>query len=43
MKPITVIPGRRDAANPESRAKEKPCVFLDSGPAPSVRPGMTGA
>jgi hypothetical protein len=49
-----VIPGRRQrvrakrgpmtgsAANPESRAEERQCVFLDSGPAASARPGMTG-
>jgi len=39
-KPSTVIPGRREAASPESRKAGNPDV-LDSGLAPSARPGMT--
>jgi hypothetical protein len=35
-----VIPGRREAAGPESRTPEFP-AFLDSGLAPSARSGMT--
>ena len=35
-----VIPGRREAADPESRAAIR-SVALDSGLAPSARPGMT--
>src|SRR5688572_6122602 len=35
-----VIPGRREAADPESRKAGNPDV-LDSGFAPSTRPGMT--
>ena len=35
-----VIPGRRNAPNPESRNIDIP-EFLDSGFAPSARPGMT--
>jgi hypothetical protein len=35
-----VIPGRREAAGPESRKTENPDA-LDSGLAPSARPGMT--
>ena len=35
-----VIPGRREAADPESRKAGNPEV-LDSGFAPSTRPGMT--
>jgi hypothetical protein len=35
---LSVIPGRREAANPESRGKYQ---WLDSGLAPSARPGMT--
>ncbi len=38
MKLFLVIPGRREAADPESRNKRK---LLDSGFAPSARPGMT--
>jgi len=34
-----VIPGRREAASPES-IFQKP-VFMDSGPRPSDDPGMT--
>jgi hypothetical protein len=37
-----VIPGRREAAGPESRHIWIP-AFLDSGLAPSARPGMTNA
>jgi hypothetical protein len=39
-KPSAVIPGRREAASPESRKAGNPDV-LDSGLAPSARPGMT--
>jgi hypothetical protein len=39
-KPSAVIPGRREAASPESRNAGDPNV-LDSGLAPSARPGMT--
>jgi DNA helicase-2/ATP-dependent DNA helicase PcrA len=35
----SVIPGRREAAGPESREAER--AALDSGLAPSARPGMT--
>jgi hypothetical protein len=35
-----VIPGRREAADPESR-NIGIAAFLDSGFAPSARPGMT--
>src|SRR6188474_384436 len=39
-KPSAVIPGRREAADPESSKAGNPDV-LDSGFAPSARPGMT--
>jgi hypothetical protein len=39
-KTFAVIPGRREAASPESRKAEIPDI-LDSGLAPSARPGMT--
>jgi hypothetical protein len=37
---LNVIPGRREVADPESRDTRK---RLDSGFAPSARPGMTNA
>ena len=37
----SVIPGRREAADPESRAHDTEPAALDSGLAPSARPGMT--
>jgi hypothetical protein len=35
-----VIPGRREAANPESRSRLGKCVWIP-GPALTRRPGMT--
>jgi hypothetical protein len=42
---MPVIPGRREAASPESMNTNgdntSPTVFMDSGLAPLARPGMT--
>jgi hypothetical protein len=38
---ISVIPGRAEGANPESRNTNRACVWIP-GPALTRRPGMTG-